>query len=115
MSRKYRIFDKEHWYVTNIDHLSMKVEMNNGQVSIAVIHDKTEHSFYLPNARSKIINNKKELDKKVKNYFDVFLGTDEFTFMKDHTNESNYADYITLFTDLIWVKNKLGLTVWKRK
>jgi hypothetical protein len=31
MVRKKRAFEKEHWYVTNIDHLSLKAELGNGQ------------------------------------------------------------------------------------
>ena len=114
MARK-KIFEKEHWYVTNIDHLSLKAELGNGLVSISIIHDKTNHSFYLPNSRTEIINNKKDLDKKIKIYFDVFLNCDEMTFMRQKTNENNYADYINLFTDLHSIKNKLGLTIWRRK
>ena len=35
--------------------------------------------------------------------------------MRQKTNENNYADYMNLFTDLYSIKNKLGLTIWRRK
>jgi len=113
MNRK-KIFENEHWYVTNIDHISLKVEVSNGAVVTSVINDKSDYYFYLPNSKSKMINSKKDLDKKIKNYFDIFFNLDELTFMKENTNEDNYADYINLYTDLYWIKNKLGLTIWKR-
>ena len=114
MTRK-KLFENEHWYVTNIDHLSLKVHVSNNSVVIAVINDKNGYTFYLPNSRTQIINNKKDLDEKIKVYFDVFLNSDELTFMRDRTNENNYADYINLYTDLYSIKNKLGLTIWRRK
>ena len=52
---------------------------------------------------------------KVSFYLDTFFQMDEFTFMQAHTDEENYTDYMNLYTDLIWVKNKLGLTIWNRK
>ena len=71
--RKQRYFEKEHWYVTNVDHISLKVQMTTGRLLISVIHDKTDYSFTLPD-----------------------------------------TNYMNLYTDLIWVKNKLGLTIWNR-
>ena len=59
--------------------------------------------------------NRKEIDNKVALYFQTFFQVDEFSFMQIHTDEENYTDYMNLYTDLIWVKNKLGLTIWNRK
>ena len=39
-------FEKEHWYVTNIDHI-VKSQIVTGHLLITIIHDKTEHSFVL--------------------------------------------------------------------
>ena len=110
-----RSYEQEHWYVTNIDHVSLKVELIAGRLLITIIHDKTEHSFILPDTRSSIASNRQEIDNKINFYLDTFFQMDEFTFMQAHTDEENYTDYMNLYTDLIWVKNKLGLTIWSRK
>ena len=45
--RKQRLFEKEHWYVTNIDHISLKIQMTTGRLLITVVHDKQiTHLFY---------------------------------------------------------------------
>ena len=113
--RKQRSFEKEHWYVTNVDHISLKVQMTTGRLLITVVHDKTDHSFILPDTTCSIAKNRKEIDNKVALYFQTFFQVDEFSFMQIHTDEDNYTDYMNLYTDLIWIKNKLGLTIWNRK
>ena len=113
--RKQRSFEKEYWYVTNIDHISLKVQMTTGRLLISVVHDKTDYSFALPDTTCSIAKNKTAVDEKVALYFQTFFQVDEFSFMQIHTDEDNYTDYMNLYTDLIWVKNKLGLTVWNRK
>tara|TARA_R100001086_G_scaffold69088_1_gene32825 strand:- start:70 stop:447 length:378 start_codon:yes stop_codon:yes gene_type:complete len=113
--RKKRSFEEEYWYVTNIDHISLKVQMTIGRLLIEVVHDRTDYSFYLPDTTCSIAKNKKDIDNKVSLYFQTFFQVDEFSFMQIHTDEENYTDYMNLYTDLIWVKNKLGLTVWNRK
>ena len=110
-----RSFEQEYWYVTNIDHISLKVEIATGRLLITVIHDRTDHSFTLPDIKTSISNNKTQVDKKINFYLDTFFQMDEFTFMQAHTDEDNYTDYMNLYSDLIWVKNKLGLTIWNRK
>ena len=106
--------NQEFWYVTNIDHTSIKIEIKLGRLIPTVIHDKTDHSFVLPDTAMQITKNRKEIDRKVKNYLNRFFRFDEFTFMQAHTDEDNYSDYMNLYTDLFWVKNKLGLTIWDR-
>ena len=113
--KKQRSFEKEYWYVTNIDHISLKVQMTTGRLLISVVHDKTDYSFCLPDTTCSIAKNKTAVDEKVALYFQTFFQVDEFSFMQIHTDEDNYTDYMNLYTDLIWVKNKLGLTVWNRK
>lgn len=118
MSRKHkkkRSYEQEYWYVTNIDHTSIKVEIITGRILLTIVHDKTDYSFMLPDTTVSITNNKREVDKKVTSYLNKFFRFDEFTFMQAHTDEDNYSDYMNLYTDLIWVKNKLGLTIWDRK
>ena len=112
---KKRSFEKEHWYVTNIDHISLKAELITGRLLITIIHDKTDYSFYLPDTKTSIASSRQQFDNKINFYLDTFFQMDEFTFMKAHTDEENYTDYMNLYTDLIWVKNKLGLTIWSRK
>tara|TARA_R100000805_G_C3580493_1_gene84419 strand:- start:2 stop:385 length:384 start_codon:yes stop_codon:yes gene_type:complete len=110
-----RSFDKVHWHVTNIDHVSLKTELTTGRLLITVIHDRTDHSFTLPDIKTSISNNRTQIDNKINFYLDTFFQMDEFTFMQAHTDEDNYTDYMNLYSDLIWVKNKLGLTIWNRK
>ena len=110
-----RLFEQEHWYVTNIDHISLKAEITTGRLLITIIHDKTNYEFYLPDTKTSIASTRQEIDNKVSLYLDTFFQMDEFTFMQAHTDEENYTDYMNLYTDLIWVKNKLGLTIWSRK
>ena len=110
-----RLFEQEHWYVTNIDHISLKAEITTGRLLITIIHDKTNYEFYLPDTKTSIASTRQEIDNKVSLYLDTFFQMDEFTFMQAHTDEENYTDYMNLYTDLIWVKNKLGLTIWNRK
>ena len=110
-----RSYEQEHWYVTNIDHISLKAELITGRLLISIIHDKTEHSFVLPDTKTSIASNRQQVDNKINFYLDTFFQMDEFTFMQAHTDEENYTDYMNLYTDLIWVKNKLGLTIWSRK
>jgi len=110
-----RSYEQEHWYVTNIDHISLKAELTSGRLLIRIIHDKTEYSFMLPEIKTSIASNRQQIDNKISFYLDTFFQMDEFTFMQAHTDEENYTDYMNLYTDLIWVKNKLGLTVWNRK
>ena len=110
-----RSFEQEHWYVTNINHISLKLELITGRLLISIIHDKNNYSFTLPDIKTSIASNRQEIDNKVSFYLDTFFQMDEFTFMQAHTDEENYTDYMNLYTDLIWVKNKLGLTIWKRK
>ena len=110
-----RTYEQEHWYVTNIDHVSLKAELTTGRLLITIIHDKTEYSFTLPDTKTSIANNRQQIDNKINFYLDTFFQMDEFTFMQAHTDEENYTDYMNLYTDLIWVKNKLGLTIWSRK
>ena len=107
-------YKQEYWYVTNIDHTSIKIEMIRGRILPTIVHDKTDHSFILPDTTTSIAKNKREVDKKVTFYLDKFFRFDEFTFMQAHTDEENYSDYMNLYTDLIWVKNKLGLKIWDR-
>ena len=113
--RKQRSFEKEHWYVTNIDHISLKAELITGRLLITIIHDKTDYSFYLPDTKTSIASSRQQFDNKINFYLDTFFQMDEFTFMQAHTDEENYTDYMNLYTDLIWVKNKLGLTVWNKR
>ena len=110
-----RLYEQEHWYVTNIDHISLKVELITGRLLISIIHDKNNHCFTLPDTKTSIASNRQQIDSKVNFYLDTFFQMDEFTFMQAHTDEENYTDYMNLYTDLIWVKNKLGLTIWNRK
>ena len=110
-----RSYEQEHWYVTNIDHISLKAELTRGRLLIRIIHDKTEYSFMLPGTKTSIASNRQQIDNKISFYLDTFFQMDEFTFMQAHTDEENYTDYMNLYTDLIWVKNKLGLTIWNRK
>ena len=110
-----RSYEQEHWYVTNIDHVSLKVELITGRLLITIIHDKTEHSFTLPDTKTSIASSRQQIDNKINFYLNTFFQMDEFTFMQAHTDEENYTDYMNLYTDLIWVKNKLGLTIWSRK
>jgi len=110
-----RAHEQEHWYVTNIDHVSLKAELITGRLLITIIHDKTEYSFTLPDTKTSIASNRQQIDNKINFYLDTFFQMDEFTFMQAHTDEENYTDYMNLYTDLIWVKNKLGLTIWSRK
>ena len=113
--KSIRSFEQEHWYVTNVDHISLKTELITGRLLITIIHDRTDYEFFLPDIKTSIASNRQEIDKKVAFYLDTFFQMDEFTFMQAHTDEENYTDYMNLYTDLIWVKNKLGLTIWKRK
>ena len=62
--KSIRSYEQEHWYVTNIDHISLKMRLKNGRILIQVIHDRTEHSFYLPDTTASTANNRAELDKK---------------------------------------------------
>ena len=39
-------------------------------------------------------------------------GSSAYSLMKQ---QQIVRDYMNLYTDLIWVKNKLGLTVWNKK
>ena len=110
-----RSFDQVHWHVTNIDHVSFKTELTTGRLLITVVHDRTDHSFTLPDIKTSISNNRTQIDNKINFYLDTFFQMDEFTFMQAHTDEDNYTDYMNLYSDLIWVKNKLGLTIWNRK
>ena len=110
-----RSYEQEHWYVTNIDHISLKVQLVTGRLLITVTHDRNNYEFTLPDTRTSIANNRQQIDNKVNFYLDTFFQMDEFTFMQAHTDEENYTDYMNLYTDLIWVKNKLGLTIWNRK
>ena len=110
-----RFFEQEHWYVTNIDHISLKIEIITGRLLITIVHDKTGYSFTLPDTKIASANNRQQIDNKVCFYLDTFFQMDEFTFLQAHTDEENYTDYMNLYTDLIWVKNKLGLTIWNRK
>ena len=110
-----RTYEQEHWYVTNVDHISLKTELITGRLLITIIHDKTEYSFTLPDTKTSIASNRQQIDNKINFYLDTFFQMDEFTFMQAHTDEENYTDYMNLYTDLIWVKNKLGLTIWSRK
>ena len=113
--RKQRSFEKEYWYVTNIDHVSLKIQMTTGRLLISVVHDRTDYLFTLPDTTCSIAKNKTAVDEKVALYFQTFFQVDEFSFMQIHTDEENYTDYMNLYTDLIWIKNKLGLTIWNRK
>ena len=113
--RKQRSFEKDYWYVTNIDHVSLKVQMTTGRLLISVVHDRTEQTFTLPDTTCSIAKNRTDIDNKISLYFQTFFQVDEFSFMQIHTDEENYADYMNLYTDLIWIKNKLGLTIWNRK
>ena len=113
--RKQRSFEKDHWYVTNIDHTSLKAQMTTGRLLITLVHDKTDYSFSLPDTTCSIAKNRKDIDNRVALYFQTFFQVDEFSFMQIHTDEENYTDYMNLYTDLIWVKNKLGLTVWNKR
>ena len=113
--KSIRSFEQEHWYVTNVDHISLKTELITGRLLITVIHDKTEYAFTLPDTKTSIANNRQQIDDKISFYLDTFFQMDEFTFLQAHTDEENYTDYMNLYTDLIWVKNKLGLTIWNRK
>ena len=110
-----RSYEQKHWYVTNIDHVSLKAELITGRLLITIIHDKTEYSFTLPDTKTSIASNRQQIDNKINFYLNTFFQMDEFTFMQAHTDEENYTDYMNLYTDLIWVKNKLGLTIWNRK
>ena len=114
-TKSVRAFEQEHWYVTNINHISLKVELSTGRMLITVTHDRTDHSFILPDIKTSISNNRTQIDNKINFYLDTFFQMDEFTFMQAHTDEDNYTDYMNLYSDLIWVKNKLGLTIWNRK
>ena len=89
--------------------------MTTGRLLISVVHDKTDYSFALPDTTCSIAKNKTAIDEKIALYFQTFFQVDEFSFMQIHTDEENYTDYMNLYTDLIWVKNKLGLTIWNRK
>tara|TARA_R100001129_G_scaffold171479_2_gene141634 strand:+ start:497 stop:883 length:387 start_codon:yes stop_codon:yes gene_type:complete len=113
--KSIRTFEQEHWYVTNIDHISLKVELITGRLLVTVIHDRSDYEFTLPDTKTSIANNRQQIDNKVSFYLDTFFQMDEFTFMQAHTDEENYTDYMNLYTDLIWVKNKLGLTIWNKK
>ena len=113
--RKQRSFEKEYWYVTNIDHISLKVQMTTGRLLVTVVHDRTDYSFTLPDTTCSIAKSRTDIDNKLALYFQTFFQVDEFSFMQIHTDEENYTDYMNLYTDLIWIKNKLGLTVWNRK
>tara|TARA_Y100001972_G_scaffold79487_1_gene96557 strand:- start:119 stop:505 length:387 start_codon:yes stop_codon:yes gene_type:complete len=114
-TRAPRSFEQEHWYVTNINHISLKAEITTGRLLITIIHDRNDHSFILPDVKTSISNNRTQTDNKISFYLDTFFQMDEFTFMQAHTDEENYTDYMNLYSDLIWVKNKLGLTIWSRK
>ena len=113
--KSIRSYEQEHWYVTNIDHISLKVQLVTGRLLITIVHDRNNYEFPLPDTRTSIANNRQQIDNKVNFYLDTFFQMDEFTFMQAHTDEENYTDYMNLYTDLIWVKNKLGLTIWNRK
>ena len=113
--KSIRSYEQEHWYVTNIDHISLKVQLVTGRLLITIVHDRNNYEFTLPDTRTSIANNRQQIDNKVNFYLDTFFQMDEFTFMQAHTDEENYTDYMNLYTDLIWVKNKLGLTIWSRK
>tara|TARA_R100000388_G_scaffold61045_1_gene44774 strand:- start:304 stop:690 length:387 start_codon:yes stop_codon:yes gene_type:complete len=113
--KSIRSFEQEHWYVTNIDHISLKAELITGRLLITIIHDKTGYSFYLPDIKTSIASSREQIDNKINFYLDTFFQMDEFTFMQAHTDEENYTDYMNLYTDLIWVKNKLGLTIWNKR
>lgn len=110
-----RSYEQEHWYVTNIDHISLKVQLATGRLLITIVHDRNNYEFTLPDTRTSIANNRQQIDDKVNIYLTTFFQMDEFTFMQAHTDEENYTDYMNLYTDLIWVKNKLGLTIWNKK
>ena len=110
-----RLFEQEHWYVTNIDHISLKAEITTGRLLISIIHDKNNYCFVLPDTKTSHASNRQQIDNKICFYLNTFFQMDEFTFMQAHTDEENYTDYMNLYTDLTWVKNKLGLTIWNRK
>lgn len=113
--KSIRLYEQEHWYVTNIDHVSLKVELTTGRLLMTVAHDKNDYEFVLPDTKTSSATNRQQIDNKVNIYLNTFFQMDEFTFMQAHTDEENYLDYMNLYTDLIWVKNKLGLTIWNRK
>ena len=113
--KSIRLYEQEHWYVTNIDHVSLKVELTTGRLVMTVTHDKNDYEFVLPDTKTSSATNRQQIDNKVNIYLNTFFQMDEFTFMQAHTDEENYLDYMNLYTDLIWVKNKLGLTIWNRK
>ena len=113
--KSIRSYEQEHWYVTNIDHVSLKVELITGRLLVTITHDRNNYEFTLPDIKTSIASNRQQIDNKVNFYLDTFFQMDEFTFLQAHTDEENYTDYMNLYTDLIWVKNKLGLTIWSRR
>ena len=107
---------KEYWYVTNVDHISLKIQMTTGRILITVVHDKTDYSFALPDTTCSIAKNRKDIDNRVALYFQTFFQVDEFSFMQIHTDEENYTDYMNLYTDLIWIKKQTRSDhIWNRK
>ena len=71
--KSIRSYEQEHWYVTNIDHISIKVELITGRLLITLVHDKNNYEFTLPDTKTSIASNRQEIDNKVNFYLNTFF------------------------------------------
>ena len=57
----------------------------------------------------------RRVEKRLAILFDTLFNVSERVFADAYTQEENYASLINFYTDISWLKNKNGKTIWKRR
>jgi hypothetical protein len=117
MKRKTKKVIKEYFFVTNIQNIGLKIYLDNGHMYPFFYNDRTDEEHNLPEISISFSasSDKERIEKRLSILFDTLFNVGEKIFADAYTTEDNYASLINFYTDISWLKNKNGKTVWKRR
>jgi len=117
MRRKAKKIPKEYFFVTNIQNIGLKIYLDSGYMYPYFYNDREADEFSLPEISISFSasSDKERVEKRLAILFDTLFNVSERVFADAYTQEENYASLINFYTDISWLKNKNGKTIWKRK
>jgi|TARA_R110000824_G_scaffold91015_3_gene221899 hypothetical protein len=113
--KKRRPLLKEIYYVTNIPNTGLRVDIRNSKLYPVCYHDFTGKEFLLPTIPIYTMNDTERINKCLAVFLNDITSIAEDEYIWKYASEDNIAQMVDFYRSIIWVKNKIGSLVWRRK